>query len=99
MIEIILRERFLLGSAKNLSRKMFNSKMGISEDQGLVNVIRAIDWVEARHSKEFVVQKGRVDNSPRFSISSREINKGFLNSAFERRSKSTCCRFVYKIQH
>ena len=57
MIEIILRERFLLGSAKNLSRKMFNSKMGISEDQGLVNVIRAIDSVEARHSKEFVVEK------------------------------------------
>ena len=91
MIEIILRERFLLGSAKNLSRKMFNSKMGISEDQGLVNVIRAIDWVEARNSKEFVVQKGRLENSPRFNISNREINKGFLNSAIETRGKSTSC--------
>ena len=97
MIEIILRERFLLGSTKNLSRKMFNSKVGISEDQVLVNVIRAIDWVEARHKKEFVVEKGRLYTSPRFSTSKREINKGFLNSVIETRSKSRSCRFLYKI--
>ena len=77
---------------------MLNSKMGLSEDHGLVNVIKAIDWVEPRHNKDFVVQKGRLDNCPGFSISNREINKGFLNSGFERRSKSRSCRFVYKIR-
>ena len=78
---------------------MLNSKMGPSEDHGLVNVIKAIDWVEPRHNKEFVVEKWRLYNSPRFSISKREINKGFLNSAIEKRTKSTSYRFVYKIQH
>ena len=73
--------------------------MGPSEDDGLVNVIKAIDWVEPRHNKEFVVQRGRLDNYPRFSISNWEINKGFLNSVIEKRSKSTSYRFVYKIQH
>ena len=78
---------------------MLNFEMVLSEDHGLVNVIKAVDWVKPRNNTEFVVENGRLDNSPRFSISSREMNKEFLNSAFERRSKSTCCRFVYKIQH
>ena len=73
---------------------MLNSKMGLSEDHGLVIVINPFDWVEPRHNKEFVVEKGRLYNSPRFSISKREINKGFLNSAIETRCKSTSCRFV-----
>ena len=78
---------------------MLNSKMGPSEDHGLVNVVKAIDWVEPRHNTELVVEKRRLDNFPRFRISKREINKGFLNSVIEKRSKSTSCRFVYKIQH
>ena len=78
---------------------MLNSKMGPSEDNGLVNVIKAIDWVEPRHNTELVVEKRRLDHFPRFSISTREINKGFLNSVIEKRSKSTSYRFVYKIQH
>ena len=78
---------------------MLNSKMGPSEDHGLVNVIKAIDWVEPRHKTELVVEKRRLDNFPRFRISKREINKGFLNSVIEKRSKSTSYRFVYKIQH
>ena len=53
---------------------MLNSKMGLSEDHGLVIVINPFDWVEARHNKEFVVEKGRLYNSPRFRISKREIN-------------------------
>ena len=76
MIERILRESFLLGTLKKLSRKMFNSKMGPSEDHGLVNAIKAVDWVKPRRNKEFVVQKGRLDNSPRFRISNCKINKG-----------------------
>ena len=47
---------------------MLNSKMGLSEDHGFVNVIKPIDWVEPRHNKEFVVQRGRLDNCPRFRI-------------------------------
>ena len=99
MIEIIFRETFHLGSSKNLSRKMLNSKMVPSEDHGFANVIKAIDWVEPRHNKEFVVQRGRLDKCLRFSNSNREINKGFLNSRFEIWRKSTSCRFFYKIRH
>ena len=61
---------------------MLNSKMGPSEDRGIVNVIKAIAWVEPGHNKAFVVEIRRLYNSPRFSIPKREINKGFLNSAF-----------------
>ena len=68
--------------------------MGLSEDRGLVNVINPIDWVERGHNKEFVVEKGRLYNSPRFNISTSKMNKGFLNSAFETSSKSTSCLFV-----
>ena len=99
MIEIIFRESFLHGSSKNLSRKMLNSKMGPGEDHGLVNVIKAIDWVEPRHNTELVVEKRRLDNFSRFSMSKREINKGFPNSVIEKRRKATSYRFVYKIQH
>ena len=78
---------------------MLNSKMGPSEDHGLVNVIEAIHWVQPNHNTELVVEKRRLDNFSRFCISKREINKGFLNSVIEKRSKSTSYRFVYKIQH
>ena len=73
--------------------------MGQSKDPGLVNVIKAIDWVEPRHNTELVVEKRRPDNFPRFSISKREINKGFPNLVIEKRRKTTSYRFVYKIQH
>ena len=78
---------------------MLNSKIGLSEDHSLVNVIKAIDWVEPNHNPELEVEKRRLDNVPRFRISKRERNKGFLNSVIEKRSKSTSYRFVYKIQH
>ena len=78
---------------------MLNSKMGPSEDHGLVNVIKAIDWVEPNHNPDLVVEKMRLHNFLRFRISMRKINKGFLNSVLGKRSKSTSYRFVYKIQH